>query len=370
MRKSYALRALAGLAVVAIAVAGLITPASAADRVGHESLSLDFGDFTAKAQLDYPTWRKNAPVVVLIPGSGPEDMNADVPGADRKPLSHIFLDLANSLTARGFAVMRYNKHYVTSPTEIDYASYYTKLDLPGMLRDAGTVLAAAKSNPHVNPHQVFLYGWSEGSTVAAALATAHPEVAGVIFQGPVTQTWPSLFRWQDLAVGVPYLRSYGSTVGPAELKAASTGNGGLVARQIVGSVAPNSYNGDFSIDPTLDLNHDGRIDVDHELAPSVPALVDKLITGPLKIYAVGRALPDVSQVAPTLRMPVLVLQGQNDANVPAAGALRLAGKDHVVRVYPGLGHSLGRTNSIVGDNFQPIAAQPQAELALWLLLHS
>ncbi|GAA1690693.1 alpha/beta hydrolase [Fodinicola feengrottensis] len=378
MRNRNAIRALAGLAVAALAFTCSTIPASGAaapKTVGHQSLNLDFGDFTAKAELDYPTWRKNAPVVVLIPGSSPEDLNADIPGPDGKQLSHIFLDLANSLTARGFAVMRYNKHYVTSMTQVDYQSYYTKLTLQGMLKDAGTVLTAAQNNPHVDRHRVFLYGWSEGSTVAAALAAAHPELTGIAFQGPVTQSWPSLFQWQYEMVGVPYLRQFAVNggVGSDELKKASAGSGGLVAKEIIQLLAPQSYTGDFSIDPALDPNHDGRIDIDNELLPAIPGLIAKLVTGPLHIYAPGEALPDVSQVAPKLRMPILVLQGGNDANVPASGAATLnrnLHRDHVVRIYPGLGHTLGRTATQIGDNFQPMTAQPQADLALWLLLHS
>ncbi|WP_163568007.1 alpha/beta hydrolase family protein [Fodinicola feengrottensis] len=255
MRNRNAIRALAGLAVAALAFTCSTIPASGAaapKTVGHQSLNLDFGDFTAKAELDYPTWRKNAPVVVLIPGSSPEDLNADIPaGPDGKQLSHIFLDLANSLTARGFAVMRYNKHYVTSMTQVDYQSYYTKLTLQGMLKDAGTVLTAAQNNPHVDRHRVFLYGWSEGSTVAAALAAAHPELTGIAFQGPVTQSWPSLFQWQYEMVGVPYLRQFAVNggVGSDELKKASAGSGGLVAKEIIQLLAPQSYTGGFQHRP-------------------------------------------------------------------------------------------------------------------------
>src|SRR5437868_1380364 len=85
--------------------------AAARWQVGREGLTVDFGDFQSKAELDYPVGRPHAPVVVLIPGSGPEDMNADITGASGR-VSHIFLDIADYLAPRGIAVMRYDKHYV------------------------------------------------------------------------------------------------------------------------------------------------------------------------------------------------------------------------------------------------------------------
>jgi len=155
--------------------------------VRSEMLHLNFGDFQARAALLYPAGTVGgSPTVILIPGSTPEDMNADIsarPGAP--PLSHIFLDIARYLTPRGVAVLRYNKHYVTSATQINDQRYYATLTLPRMLQDAERVLQTAEADPHVDCRRIFLYGWSEGSTVAAALAVRHPELAGLIVQGPV-----------------------------------------------------------------------------------------------------------------------------------------------------------------------------------------
>src|SRR5437762_2782655 len=72
-------------------------------QVGREALTVDFGDFRSRAELDYPVGRPHAPMVLLIPGSRPEDMNADIPGASGQ-VSHIFLDIANYLAPRGIAV--------------------------------------------------------------------------------------------------------------------------------------------------------------------------------------------------------------------------------------------------------------------------
>src|SRR5258708_7031242 len=95
-----------------------------AATIERQELSINFGDFQTKAELTYPVQGSDPfPTVVLIPGSGPEDMNATIctAGANGQTvLSHIFLDIANDLSAHGYAVLRYNKHYVTGPCQADY----------------------------------------------------------------------------------------------------------------------------------------------------------------------------------------------------------------------------------------------------------
>ncbi|WP_405162809.1 alpha/beta hydrolase [Nocardia sp. NBC_01499] len=345
--------------------------ASADPAVEHEGFSFQFGDFTATGQLDYPAGARNAPVVVLIPGSSPEDLNADVGP------SHIFLDISNDLTRRGYAVMRYNKRYVRGPGDVDYESYGTKLDLNGMRDDAERVLRAAEQDSHVDPRRVFLYGWSEGSTVAAALATTHRELAGTIFQAPVTVPWRVVFGYQTEFVELPYLQRYAvnGKLRPDELRRAYSGDGGLVARSALIYACVNAAGGDFTANPDYDLDHDGMLDIDLELRPGAEAFLDHWLAGN-SIYAAGRALPTVTEQARELSGPVLVLQGTEDANVPPAGAtaldaaLTLAGnRDHTLRVFPGLGHSLGLAPDVVRDNFEPIDPSALDAIGQWLDAH-
>ncbi len=362
---------------------GMTPSATSASGVGHETLRINFGGFTSKAELDYPLGGGKHPTVLLIPGSTPEDMNADiVGGASGPPLSHIFLDIARYLAPRGVAVLRYNKHYVTSLRQVDYQSYYTKLDLQGMRNDAEAVLAAAERDPHVDARHIFVYGWSEGSTVAAALVARHPEVAGLVVQGPVARSWRATFTHQVVDVVVPYLRRLApdGRVTNSVLRRAATGNGGLVARgdAISFFAQPSQTPGAPSINPMLDQNHDGAVDINREFLPALPRIMDYLLgpLGPLGIYGPDRALPSLVAAAPHLKLPVLILQGRNDANVPFQGAVELraaliasGNRDAILELYPGLGHTLGAARDVIDDNFRPIAARPLADLLSWLARH-
>ena len=278
-------------------------------------------------------------------------------------------------------MLRYNKHYVTGPSQFDAQKYYSKLDMNGMLADAEKVLEAAKSNPRVDPKRIYLYGWSEGSTVAAALVAKHPEIAGLMVQGPLALSWRETFIFQALEVGLPYLKTFvpDGKITDATLLKVLNGSGGLVAKGMVNYIAdPVGFQtGKVAINPLLDTDKNGSLDLETELTPQVlEGVIDTGFASFFGIYAPGRALPSLLEAAPKLKLPLLVLQGQYDANVPERGArvleaaLKTAGNtDVTLKVYAGLGHSLGLASSLTDDNFRPIAGAPLTDLLAWLRVH-
>jgi uncharacterized protein len=215
-------------------------PAVTQEAVTRQALSVDFGDFQSKAELSFPASSGGAlPTVILIHGSGPMDMDATIFGAsaDGKPVkfSSIFKDISDALPASGFAVLRYNKHYVTGAGQFDAQAFFTKLDLNQMLKDVEKVLEVAKANPKVDAKRIYVYGWSEGSTVAAALVAKHPDIAGLIVQGPVALSWRETLLFQVLEVGLPHLRSLATDgrVTNATLQRVLSAPGGGVAKGIL-----------------------------------------------------------------------------------------------------------------------------------------
>jgi pimeloyl-ACP methyl ester carboxylesterase len=348
------------------------------DTVAREPLTLNFGDFTSHAQLTYPAHDPSPrPAVLLIHGAGPEDLNATISSFSGQPLSSIFSQIADYLSARGYAVLRYDKHYVTGPYKADPKLFTTGLDI--FARDAETALHSIQANPHVDPRRISIYGWSEGSTIAAELAVTHPELAALVVQGPVATSWHDVFAYQLREVVVPYARALvpDGRITTDTLHRALTGPGGKVAQGVLlanfSDLATATRTDQLAINPALDTNHDGVIDLDTEFIPRIDALIDSLLSpeGYLAAYGPGRALPTVGEQAPRLRLPVLILQGDRDANVAPAGARRLDAAltnspPHTLRSYPNLGHSLGPATSVIDDNFRPMATQPLTDLTTWL----
>jgi uncharacterized protein len=350
------------------------TPAVSTE-VSTEELTINLNGWQTKAKLTYPKQSTEAvfPTVVLIHGSTPADMDFTVMGFDGKPVSRIFKDLAEYLPTQGIAVLRYNKRFVSGPGQADW-SRYNQLRLPDLLADAQAVLTSIAKHPRVDAKRLFAYGWSEGSAIAGQLAAnpgLGPKLRGVVLQAPVSRSFAATLAEQVTRVGLPYLRGFArdGMLSVAAVQAALAGPGGLLARGFAWYLLdPRAASP--TINPYYDQNADGQLDIEREVAPLLAGFFrdDPAVLG---MYASSLALPGLLAVAPTLALPVLVLHGEQDANVPVADTQALAralaaNPAATVRVYQMLGHSLGPATSPLTDNFAPIAPQVMADVAAWV----
>jgi dienelactone hydrolase len=115
------------------------------------------------------------PAVVLLGGSGPNDMDESLGP------NHIFKDVAEGLSSRGIVVLRYDKR------THDYAA---KMDLQHVtvedeyLHDAIAAVHLLRSRPEVARNQVFVAGHSLGATIAPEVALKAAPVQGLILLAP------------------------------------------------------------------------------------------------------------------------------------------------------------------------------------------
>ena len=113
------------------------------------------------------------PAVILITGSGAQNRDEELMG--HKP----FKVIAEYLSARGYAVMRCDDRGVGESTG-DMA-HATTLDFA---QDVVFQLDYLLMKPELfDPRRIFLFGHSEGATVAAIVAARRAEVAGVAMLG-------------------------------------------------------------------------------------------------------------------------------------------------------------------------------------------
>lgn len=344
---------------------------AAAQNISSQDLSLQLGDFESKAQLTYPsTPTALLPAVLLIHGSTPMDMNATVQWQGQT-VSSIFKQLSDGLSQRGFAVLRYNKRYVSGLGQVDMARYYG-LRLQDFLSDARVALNALQTNPLIDKSKIFVYGWSEGSPIAAQLALENPSIKGLIVQGAVAYSYAKTFQQQFPRVGIPYLSRFAQNglINIDGVVKALLGNGGFLAiSQAYYLLDQTSTVSKPKLSSVMDKNKDGFIDLELEAKPVIDYFLRDDPNSFLGIYASELALPGLIQLAPKLETPTLILQGQNDANTSADGALELekALKNaHTLKLYPYLGHSLGEANSLIDDRFRPMNPQVIRDLADWL----
>ena len=124
----------------------------------YRSQELTFANKTAgfdlAGTLTLPPGKGPFPAVVLVTGSGPEDRDEAVFG--HKP----FLVLADYLTRRGFAVLRYDDRGVGQSK-----GTYQGATTADFTTDALAALAYLRTRPDIRPRQVALMGHSDGGTI-------------------------------------------------------------------------------------------------------------------------------------------------------------------------------------------------------------
>ncbi|HXH66677.1 MAG TPA: alpha/beta hydrolase [Candidatus Limnocylindrales bacterium] len=128
------------------------------------------------------------PAVLLVAGSGPEDRDASL--ANHRP----FLLIADALTRKGIAVLRYDKRGVGKSAGNPDAA--TTMDLAA---DAKAALAFLKSRKEIDGSRVGLIGHSEGAIIAPYLAGHSKEVKWlVLLAAPATPGEQTLLRQSEL----------------------------------------------------------------------------------------------------------------------------------------------------------------------------
>jgi dienelactone hydrolase len=308
-------------------------------------------------------------LLVLFPGSDVADMDGAIVGAGDRIVSRPLRQVADRMACAGFASLRYNKRHVTGATTVDREKFdmLTGADLAA---DGRAALAFARSQPGLKELPVGLVGWSEGTTVAMAVASAEPVVSAVVLMAPVVDSQARVAQAQYGRIGKPYLENY-ATNGSLDAEAiarADAGPGGVLAHIFVRMF--RGFRPGERINPLLDTNKDGRI----SFSEADPIIASWYADGPdsgLGMSATGRALPGIAAALTPKTPSLLILQGLNDSMISPEAAQRLAAQPDMrgridLRTYNGLGHALGPAASAEQDGLLPVAQQPLNDMAEWL----
>ncbi len=147
-------------------------PAYAADTtLYHEKqVYLTSGKHQLAAIITVPKKAVNFPIVVLVHGSGPSDMDETV--GPNKPLK----DIALGLASKGIASVRYVKRTLVYPGEFNVA-FTVKEEVTD---DALAAVALAKTVKGADLKNVYLLGHSLGGMLAPRLGAQLPDLKGLI----------------------------------------------------------------------------------------------------------------------------------------------------------------------------------------------
>lgn len=262
---------------------------------------------------------------LLIHGSGPVDRdgNAIDPATGKRVMAlDVYRQLAHALAQAGIASLRFDKRGVgASDGDVTTASRTDLLD------DVHAAIEALRSQPEIDAERILLIGHSEGGYLAPAAAVADGEVAGLVLLASAARPLGDVTRWQVETL----LRQQG--VDGDALEAA-------LAQQDQYTAFVKASEGEW-VDYTI-----------AELRAELPWLTDEtaaqMKSTPLSLSWLREHYRDEpAEALRAVNVPVLIINGEKDLQVPASeaalleGLLEEAGNDDVtVRVLGDLNHLL------------------------------
>ena len=316
-----------GLHIVPAAVAWTPPPYVTPSAFRSEEITVGSGPNALPGTLTIPSGSGPFPAVVLVHGSGPNDRDESVGGVK------VFRDLAEGLSSRGIAVLRYEKRTRAHPAM--FAGHFTVND--ETVDDAVLAGALLRARPDIIPSRVFVLGHSLGGMMAPRIAQHDPKLAGLIILAGTTR------RLEDVIMDQT-----------AYLAAAAGADSDAAKGQI-------------------EALRSGAMKV-RALTPADSASLTPLLGAPASYWLDLRAYHP-AEVAAQLHLPMLVLQGERDYQVTmadyAAWRTALEGKPGVVlRTYPALNHLFvaGTGKSLPAEYAAPahVAEAVVTDIAGWV----
>ena len=329
----------------------------------------------SRAQLTLPAINNGSfPGVLLIPGSGAADMDEYLPPelAGVENGSRPFLQIANYLSERGFAVLRYDKRGVGENSTVIDANLLENATVHKLQNDAEDALKVLLDQPEVDRDEITLIGHSEGAVMAPRIASKQPQdVKNVVLMGASSQTLYDLVI-EKANRNLFLARNYWDYDKDGQLSLEE-----VMVHPEAGLTIPNasSSSGDNSSRqqwyPGIDKDNDNMININNELTPFALTLFSQMESDPW--YQSHKQIqPTVEIIENLQRQNILILQGEKDIQTNIEQALLLEQKltklkhpDHSLITYPGLGHTFYPAegpNELLG----PIQDYVLADLHAWL----
>jgi uncharacterized protein len=258
-------------------------------------VSLGAGGPELPGNLALPKGAGPFPAVVLVHGSGPNDADESIGG------NKVFKDLAWGLASNGIAVLRYVKRSRQAPAGIVGVK-------EEVLDAAHAAIELCRTTPEIDPRRVVVVGHSQGGELGPRIAAENPAVAGLVVLAGNTRPL------QDLVVDQ---FKYFAKLHPENPDA---------ARRVAEAEAFKRKLDDPALKPDEPVSFPG--------APSIK--LDGAYFLSMRGYR-------PAEVAASLSIPLLVLQGDRDYQVTApdlAGWKNALGKkpNATIKQYPACNH--------------------------------
>jgi pimeloyl-ACP methyl ester carboxylesterase len=333
-----------------------ILPASAleTETISRRDLVIDLGDgLTTEAQLTYPAVGDGPfPGVLLIPGGGAPDMDEYMPpystetGEPARP----HLQIAEYLSERGFAVMRYNKRGVGFNSSLADPGVFFNTTINDLERDAEKVLEVLRRQGEVDADDITLLGHSESTIIAPRIAAGNPSVKNIVLMGTAGRSYYDIkyFKMVDLRVNLAREILDTDHDGRLSIPEVLGGLGSGAKALISGQDLIENSTGEWLFRPHWNPDGDEFMNITGEFEATLIRIIEYAMTAEYagsKLVQSQLALESTMETIGGVSSSVLILHGENDILTPLEDALLLeqtltenGHPDHTLISYPGLGH--------------------------------
>jgi dienelactone hydrolase len=178
--------------------------------IKYRNMDIDLGnEVKTNAQLTLPAIGKGPfPGVILIPGSGANDKNETVGFVHKnspKPPTP-FWQIAQYLSERGFAVLRYDKRGVGANNTILDSNVWGNTTANDLIQDSKKALNILIQQPEVDPNRISIIGHSEGTLYTPRVAIDNStNVKNIILMGVLAQNPLKVAYYQDVSLLLEYV---------------------------------------------------------------------------------------------------------------------------------------------------------------------
>ena len=387
--------------------------------IKSRNLVIDLGNgVKTNAQLTYPALVGNGkyPGVLLITGSGAEDMNetAGFIRIDNKTGQRIYpptplFQIAQYLSERGFTVLRYDKRGVGTNHTILDSNIWGNLTVSNLVEDANKALAVLRNQPEVDVNKITVLGHSEGTVIGPRVAIDNPsKVRNIVLMGALAQNMSEILYFQTVSLPISYAQEVLDKNHNGLLSVQEASKDVTFQRLIGGNISliltQHLPNGTRTLNPKDNPNNDTYININTELKPVLIEQAKSFFSASRQIVGAAAATAATNTTSekcmnlegcpaysksfldlePNLRTigkvpsntSILIMNGENDTQTPIQGALLLQQKlteinhpDHILITYPNLGHEFYPSSQWQTEH-GPIPPYVLADLYSWLESHS
>ena len=345
--------------------------------VKYRDLVIDLGNgIKTNAQLTIPAVGSGPfPGVLLVAGSGVVDMNETL-SPDSKP----FWQIAQYLSERGFAVLRYDMRGVGANSQIIDYNMWGNLTFDDLKHDAETALSVLTQQPEVDPSKITLIGHSEGTTIVPRIVidqeenkTSATTIKNIVLMGSAATTMADLAYYQKVGIVLEYMHQMLDKNGTGSISVEQAIQDPLVGRFVVAN---------FGNDTTTTSS----IDIDRQVKPLLEKELEKFTKEadgnarcdnpegcPIWFNSAVDLEPNLSVIGNLSKSTsVLMLNGENDPLTPVQQSFLLHQRltevdhpDHTLITYPGLGHTFAISPQW-STGLGPIEQNVLSDLSRWL----